>query len=171
VSTPAARSRRAAKARPRTLSGRSGSLARDDAEAEPRRRAKPSRSRVKAGRDAVVSEAVGEPPAGLSSRGQKMYAAMSARQASAADEAETEPRNLGASIRRLVVGGIAAALLVASATHVTSISAWVADHVPGVGNTDGNHHPKGGDDSPGRSANLDTPGTHKGDGSGKPSKP
>jgi hypothetical protein len=104
---------------------------------------------------------------------------MSARQQAAADEAEDEPKRTGAPIRRLVVGGIAAGLLIASGTHVTSISTWVADHVPGVGDTDGRQHPKDGGTAPGRSADLQTPssggkndgGNDSSGGSDKPSKP
>jgi hypothetical protein len=106
---------------------------------------------------------------------------MNARQAAeAADAAEAEPTKSGKPIRRLVIGGIAAGVLIFSGTHVTSISTWVADHVPGVGSTDGKNHPKGGDSQPGRSANLQTPdaggkgdggkGDTKGD-SGKHAKP
>jgi hypothetical protein len=95
-----------------------------------------------------------------------MYAAMSARQESTADVADDEPTNVAKPIRRLVAVGIAAGLIVASGTHVTSISAWVADHVqiPGVGDT-GKQHPKG-DQTPGRSANLHTPTSGDDNGAG-----
>ena len=101
-----------------------------------------------------------------------MYAAMAARQADGLDDAD-EPTATGAPIRRLITVGIAAGLIVVSGTHVTGISAWVADHVhiPGVGDTSGQHHPKDGDTTPGRSADLQTPDSGgKGD-SNKPSKP
>jgi hypothetical protein len=166
-------SRRSTTARPRTLSARIGTITRDK-DAGKRvatRRPKPSRGR---GKDSDAPFAAGDPPASLSSRGQKMYAAMSARQAAGVDASSTddEPTNVGAPVRRLVAVGIAAGVLIASGTHVTSISGWVADHVhlPGVGDTTGDH--KGGNDkSPGRSANLESPQSDdKGDG-GKHAKP
>jgi hypothetical protein len=88
-----------------------------------------------------------------------MYAAMSARQQNGLDDVDDEPTNVGAPIRRLITVGIAAGLIVVSGTHVTGISAWVADHVhiPGVGDTSGKHQPKDGDTTPGRSANLQSP--------------
>jgi hypothetical protein len=170
------RSRRSTSARPRTLSARSFAPGRDaDEPKRATRRATRTRSR---GDDAADTPgAASAAPANLSSRGQKMYAAMAARQADGLDDTD-EPTTAGAPIRRLITVGIAAGLIVVSGTHVTGISAWVADHVhiPGVGDTSGTHQPKDGDTTPGRSADLQSPdsggkgNTDKGD-SNKPAKP
>jgi hypothetical protein len=165
-------SRRATTARPRTLSARIGAVNRDkDARTQPTSR-RPKRSRshnVETGAPFGAAKA----PAELSSRGQKMYAAMTARQAAGVEfNADEQPANVGAPIRRLITLGVAAGLLIVSGTHVTSISAWVADHVnpPGVGDTTGKN-PKGGDGTPGRSANLEPPGSPAGGNGGKHAKP
>jgi hypothetical protein len=166
-------SRRSTTARPRTLSARIGTITRDKDGGTRAGTRRPKQSRGR-GKDSDTPFA-GEPPATLSSRGQKMYAAMSARQAAGVDasSADEEPTSVGAPVRRLVVLGIAAGVLIASGTHVTSISGWVADHVqlPGVGDTTSDPQKGGDDKSPGRSANLESPRSDdKGDG-GNHTKP
>jgi hypothetical protein len=90
-----------------------------------------------------------------------MYAAMNERRAldAAAEGSDSKPTadRSSAPMRRMVTFGIAAALLVVSAVNVGTLSQWVTEHLPGVGQTSGHH--RSGNDDPGRTADLHAPGS------------